>query len=213
MRDESTATMTNRIGAARLFAGLDLLTDRERHADGLAVTCATLLTGQGGHDVTVGTHWASLGERRHVALVAEVSGLGEAEVRQLLGEVVDVDGQHELGLLVERRFSGPEALGPGLSEAVESQRGRSSGRAVVFPGSTEVTGTTTVGALTSTTSIDRVEVIGGTDPDLCISLLTRHFLRPRWTGGELVLHAQPAAGGALVPFEGPNPTACCAHHD
>ncbi len=69
-----------------------------------------------------------------------------------------------------------------------------------------------MGDLLARTRIDRVRVLGAPEPDDGTILLTRGFVRPRWDGGSLVLHAQPAVGGTLVPFETPDPTPCCASH-
>lgn len=95
---------------------------------------------------------------------------------------------------------------------LERHRDRSSGRAVVFPGSTTLVGTLTVADVLADTRIDRVRVLGAAEADPGTLLLTRGFVRPRWTNGELVLHVQPAIGGVLVPFETPDPTPCCAAH-
>jgi hypothetical protein len=62
------------------------------------------------------------------------------------------------------------------------------------------------------TTIDRIDALGGDSPAADALLVTRDFVRPRWQGGELVLHVQPAIGGTWVPFETPNPTPCCATH-
>lgn len=87
------------------------------------------------------------------------------------------------------------------------------GRAVLYPGYAELTGTVTVGELLTRSAVQRVEVLGapGT-PDPETPLVTREFVRPMWRDGTLVLSAMPAANGTLVPFEFPNPTPCCADH-
>lgn len=87
------------------------------------------------------------------------------------------------------------------------------GRAVLYPGAAELTGTVTVAELLAGSAIDRVTVLGTADepaPDQ--PLVTRDHVRPQWRDGELVLTAMPAAGGTLVPFEVPDPTPCCADH-
>jgi hypothetical protein len=87
------------------------------------------------------------------------------------------------------------------------------GRAVLYPGMSQLTGTLTVAEVVSASAIDRVEVLGApgeTAPEQ--RLLTRDFVRPQWRDGELILTAMPAAGGVLVPFEVPDPTPCCADH-
>ncbi|MFJ2238191.1 hypothetical protein [Streptomyces sp. NPDC087859] len=87
------------------------------------------------------------------------------------------------------------------------------GRAVLYPGAAALTGTLTVTELLSRSAIDRVTVLGVHGPPAPGTLLvTRDHVRPQWEGGELVLTAMPAAGGALVPFEVPEPTPCCADH-
>jgi hypothetical protein len=196
-------------------AGLDLLTDRERHADELAFACASALQGRGGDRVTVTTLQAALGELRHVALVVEVADLPAEVVADALSGHLTTDGPgaDEQGLLVGPSYRGTAELRPVLEPLLDGRRAWNGGRAVVFPGSTTVSGTVTVGALLAATGIDRVRVLGtGADPDPGTVLVTRDFLRPRWSDGELVLHAQPAAGGTLVPFEGPNPRPCCVDH-
>lgn len=87
------------------------------------------------------------------------------------------------------------------------------GRAVLYPGVAGLTGTVTVAELVSGSAIDRVAVLGGTgEPPPEQQIVTRDHVRPEWRDGELVLTAMPAAGGALVPFEVPDPTPCCADH-
>ena len=202
-----------------LVVGLDLLTDRERHADDLALACAAALQAGGGRDLTVGTHWAARGEHRHVALVLQVHGLDAAHAAAALTAVTpglsaDATGLTSggTGLLVGEQFRGAEDLQGVLEEAVRAQRTGTGGRAVVFPGSRDLVGTTTVADVLQCSAIDRVQVLGAAVAAPQTVLVTRDFVRPRWTGGELVLHAQPAAGGVLVPFESPDPTPCCAAH-
>jgi hypothetical protein len=86
------------------------------------------------------------------------------------------------------------------------------GRAVIFPGSSGLTGELTVASLLERTAIDRVEVLGsGVAPDDAV-VDTRDFVRPQFRGDDLVLMTMPAAGGVLVPFETRDPTPCCADH-
>jgi hypothetical protein len=91
-------------------------------------------------------------------------------------------------------------------EAVEG------GRAVVFPGSAELTGTMTVADALAGSGIDRIEVLGGEPAASEAELDTGDFVRPLWRDGALVLTVMPAAGGRLVPFETRNPTPCCESH-
>lgn len=205
-------TATTPALVAPVVVVVDLLTARERHADELAFACATLLARGGGREISVTTHRAVLGELSHVALVVEVSGLGTAAVSETLRVVTSAGTPAEPALLADGGASGPEALRPVLAEVLDAHRARTSGRAVVFPGSTTLTGTVTVADVVAGTAIDRVQVLGAPEPDGATALVTRGFVRPRWVGGRLVLHAQPAVGGVLVPFETPDPTPCCADH-
>jgi hypothetical protein len=87
------------------------------------------------------------------------------------------------------------------------------GRAVLYPGVSQLTGTLTVAEVVSDSAIDRVEVLGAPGETASEQrILTRDFVRPQWRYGELILTAMPAAGGVLVPFEVPDPTPCCADH-
>ncbi|MFD6288980.1 hypothetical protein [Streptomyces sp. NPDC060205] len=87
------------------------------------------------------------------------------------------------------------------------------GRAVVYPGSTELTGTLTIAELLARSAIGRVVVLGAPgEPPPSQQVVTRDHVRPQWQDGELVLTLQPAVGGVLVPFEVPDPTPCCADH-
>ncbi len=101
---------------------------------------------------------------------------------------------------------------PSLAAAAAAARDGRSGRAVIFPGSADLTGTLTVGEVLTRSSIDRVEVLGGGVADDDAVLDTRDFVRPQFRDGELVLTTTPAAGGVLVPFETRDPTPCCANH-
>ncbi|MBC7274680.1 MAG: hypothetical protein H5T76_39255 [Streptomyces sp.] len=88
-----------------------------------------------------------------------------------------------------------------------------SGRAVVYPGARDLTGTLTVTDVLARSAIDRVTVLGAAgEPEPSARLVTRDHVRPQWQGGDLVLTAMPAIGGTLVPFEVPEPTPCCADH-
>lgn len=100
-----------------------------------------------------------------------------------------------------------------LTDTVAAHIARSSGRLVVFPGSADLVGTVTVGHAIAASAIDHIRILAVGDADSGAMLVTRNFVRPRWRAGHLVLELQPAAGGALVPFETANPTPCCADHD
>ncbi|MET7452084.1 hypothetical protein ABZT03_09350 [Streptomyces sp. NPDC005574] len=107
---------------------------------------------------------------------------------------------------LERLGSGGYEVAPGVPDAV--------GRAVLYPGVSALTGTLSVADLLDRSAIDRVTVLGSgsRQPDPATVLLTNNHVRPQFQDGELVLTAMPAAAGALVPFEVPDPTPCCADH-
>lgn len=107
---------------------------------------------------------------------------------------------------------GSWAVGDAVDVVCAAHRERVGGRAFTFPGSDELTGVTTVGAVLSAGVITRVVALGGSQPDASTPLDTQDFVRPHYIGGELVLRVRPAAGGTLVPFEQPTPTPCCADH-
>lgn len=110
-------------------------------------------------------------------------------------------------------------VGPVEAETPEELRGAAAtaaadrfGRAVVFPGSSSLTGRMTVAEIVAGSAIDRVEVLGSgvAGPDTIVD--TRDFVRPQFRSGDLVLVTMPAAGDVLVPFETRDPTPCCADH-
>jgi hypothetical protein len=192
-----------------VVVGLDVVHVDERAADhdllGLVQTLPP------GAAVAAATHWATGGERPHVALSVETAGLPAALVVRLLTERL-------------RSLAADWALGadgtahgdPGLHGAAQAARRahleRRSGRVVHFPGVEALVGTMTAGALLERSAVARVRVLGGGDAPADAPVVTRGHVRPSWVDGELVLLTQPAVGGALVPFESPTPTACCADH-
>jgi hypothetical protein len=105
---------------------------------------------------------------------------------------------------------------PELQEAAEQAAAEhktgSGGRAVLFPGVDQLTGTLTVAEVLATSAIDRITVIGGAPPEPDTLVETRDFVRPHWRDAMLTLIAMPAPGGRITPFEVPNPTPCCADH-
>ncbi|MFI9382051.1 hypothetical protein [Kutzneria sp. NPDC052558] len=120
---------------------------------------------------------------------------------------LELDG----GVATAADRSGPPDLAAAAFEALT--RHGVSGRAVVFPGSSELTGTVSIADLLARSPITRLHVIGGPDhpgPDDVLD--TRDHLRPEWQAGELVLAVTPAGSGRYAPFEVPNPTPCCADH-
>ncbi|WP_436522652.1 hypothetical protein [Actinoplanes sp. HUAS TT8] len=101
---------------------------------------------------------------------------------------------------------------PSLREAADAAATGPAGRAVVFPGSTRLTGTLTVSEILQRSSIARVEILGSgpAEPDAVVD--TGDFVRPQFRSGELILVTTPAVGDRLVPFERRDPTPCCAGH-
>ncbi|MDX6208852.1 MAG: hypothetical protein QOE24_1243, partial [Frankiales bacterium] len=195
-----------------LVAGLDLLMVSEKNADAAAIAIAAELQECGATDLTVATHWATVGEFRHVALSVGCSGLAEAALWRALTTAVGVDEALQGGALLADRYTGPIELRPLLEGACNAHVARSSGRLVVYPGMAALTGTCTVAQILTVSVIDCVRVLAGGEGGEETPVVTRDFVRPRWTAGQLVLDTQPAVGGTLVPFETPTPTPCCADH-
>jgi hypothetical protein len=108
--------------------------------------------------------------------------------------------------------TGTHETAPELRAAADAAAGGRFGRAVVFPGVENLTGTLTVATILEVSAIDRVEVLGSGAADGDTLVDTRDFVRPQFRDGELVLTTTPAAGGLLVPFETRDPTPCCANH-
>ena len=189
-----------------------MLTHSERDGDELAHRIsAALADHRGGSGIKVATHGAQVGQLRHVALTIE----SPSSLREVLWAVLsDISSEvgAGTGMLVAGHYAGvPELCGP-LIAAVAAHTGRRSGRVVTFPGSDLLTGTMTVQAVQDSSAIDRVRVLASGDADPTAELLTRDFVRPRWSDRELVLDTQPARGGTLVLFETPDPTPCCLAH-
>ncbi|MEO3936440.1 hypothetical protein V3N99_06735 [Dermatophilaceae bacterium Soc4.6] len=96
--------------------------------------------------------------------------------------------------------------------ALEHHRHRTGGRLFLFPGSQSLVGTTAVGAVLGLTAVDEVVGIGVPSVDASTPLHTQEFVRPTFERGRVRLLVRPAPGGAVVPFEQPEPTPCCATH-
>ncbi|HJQ45919.1 MAG TPA: hypothetical protein VJ870_06300 [Amycolatopsis sp.] len=100
--------------------------------------------------------------------------------------------------------SGAPAFSAAASDAAVEHVSRKGGRAVVFPGAANLTGTVVIGELLASTAIARIEVVGGREEPRDEDLLdTRDHVRPEWSHGELVLAVTPAGPGRFAPFEVP----------
>ena len=192
-----------------VVVGLDAVHVDEREADHDLLGLVRSLPA--GAARTAATHWATGGERPHVALSVEISGLPAPLVVRLLTE--------RLSSLAPRwsldaggRTYGDPALHGAAAAARRAHLDRRSGRVVHFDGVHALVGTVTVGELLAGSAVGRVRVLGGGDAPADAPVVTREHVRPAWVEGELVLLTQPAVGGTLVPFESPTPTACCADH-
>ncbi|MBC6463027.1 hypothetical protein, partial [Actinomadura sp. HBU206391] len=100
-----------------------------------------------------------------------------------------------------RRGPAEHADGAALAAA---EHGRT-GRAVLFPGSSLLTGTLTVGEILDRSAIERIVVLMGEEPDADVLVDTRDHVRPEWRDGRLTLLALPAGKGVIAPYEVPNP--------
>lgn len=160
------------------------------------------------------THLIRTDERRATAVSFALPDAAAAEAvweRIAGGETPDVGA-----VLRERSYGANQAVRTAALAAAEHAH-HSGGRAVVYPGVETLAGTVTVADLLALTAIDQVTVVGapaadGQGPDPATPVLTRDHVRPEWRDGRLTLALVPAAGGALAPFEVPNPTPCCADH-
>jgi len=95
----------------------------------------------------------------------------------------------------------------GLAALREAAAG-TAGRCLRFPGQEQVSGKLPVADLIAATAIDELVGVGVTvTPDQLVD--TRDFLRPTWSGGQLTLMVEQAAGGVLQPFEIEFPHECC----
>lgn len=196
---------------SRLVAGIDLLIPRERDADHHVLGMVATLRRCGATAITAATHWARVGTLRHVSLSVELTGIVPNALWRSLTETAARSGGAS-GVLLDARYSGEPELRCVLETTVTAHVSRTSGRVVSFPGSHALVGTLTVADVVARSAIDRVQILGGDAAPAASLLVTRDFVRPRWSGGLLLLDVQPAVAGTLVPFETPTPTPCCASH-
>ncbi|GAB3897411.1 hypothetical protein GCM10029964_080190 [Kibdelosporangium lantanae] len=107
---------------------------------------------------------------------------------------------------------GPHGQATGAVEAVEAHAARTSGRAVIFPGSSTLTGSVSVATVLNS-AVSAIAVLAGGEPPAGTDVIhTRDHVRPEWHSGVLTLTVSPVAPGEYAPFEVPNPTPCCADH-
>jgi hypothetical protein len=155
------------------------------------------------------THLIRTDTRRGTAVSLALPEKGSAE--ETWQRLTGMEGV-EMGAALDDRRHGPAEA---AALAAAEHAARRSGRAVLFPGSDQLTGTVTVADLLQLSAVDRVIVVGATSgdsPDPVIPVRTQDHVRPEWREGQLVLALVPAAGNTLAPFEVPNPTPCCADH-
>ena len=212
MTPEPTTPTHGSTTTGRLVAGVDLLTESERDADALLHQAVRRLSAlEAASGAVLATHWARACDIAHVALSVELPCADSADhLWELLDHAFPAAAAGSVARCVGKRRSGPIALQLAAESAARAHLVGASGRAVHFPGVGRLVGTVTVNDVLAWTSIDAVRVLaqGAADPEA--RLVTRDFVRPRWSAGRLVLDVQPAVGGTLVPFEVPAPTPCCA---
>jgi hypothetical protein len=207
---------------AALIAGVDLSVPSEPAAEDIVALLAGRLRdlglgtgpGTGLVGVTIGTHRVTVPDAvPRVALsISLPDGLDvEAGWRLLLDALPGPNPSGRAVCLADRR-DGPAGLLEVAAQAVGQRQQRSGGRAVVFPGVEALVGTVTVQHVLDGTAINRLVALDGAPLESATKVVTRDFVRPRWSVGELVLHVQRAARDTVVPFEVPRPTPCCAEH-
>jgi len=210
---EMTVAATDSVAPpVELIAGLDVTVASELAAEHVLARAIGCLRRAAADRITAATHRAEVYETAHVSMSISMStDLGPARTVELLAEALsEADGDAAAVRIGEVGVGAPE-LQASAERAAAAHRDRSSGRVVHFPGSETLTGTVLVADVLATL-IDRVVALGDGHAAPESLLVTRSFLRPRWDAGELVLHVQQAVGGTWVPFETPNPTACCSIH-
>jgi hypothetical protein len=158
------------------------------------------------------THLIRTDERRGTAVSFALPDARTAAITWSHVVALDDPG---MGAALAGRSYGAEPAAHAAVLAAEEHAHRRGGRAVLFPGVDHLTGTVTVADLLALTALDRLVEVGAPTadgPGPTTPVLTRDHVRPEWRDGHLTLALVPAAGGALAPFEVPNPTPCCADH-
>ncbi|WP_236792871.1 hypothetical protein [Amycolatopsis sp. GM8] len=148
------------------------------------------------------------GEQPHVALSLWVP----PRFGGLWNELTRLTKYGTAGVASDTGRSGRPDLSAAAADAAVEHLSRRGGRAVVYPGSTQLTGTVRVGEMIARSAIARVHVVGGEPPAAGDLLETRDHVRPQWQAGELVLEIAPVHNGRFAPVELPDPTPCRADH-
>ncbi len=208
MSTAATASGARPPGA--VVAGVDLLSRSEPEADHALHELLARLPAAVAAGAHLGTHWGRAGDVPHVALAVELPGLAADEAWALLTQLTaDLGGG---AVALGERTAGPPELAAAAQAARQAQLDRAGGRLVHYPGVSALVGDLTVAEVLGRSAVDRVRVVATGDAEQGAVLVTRDHVRPAWAAGELVLLAQPARGGTLVPFESPDPTPCCDGH-
>ncbi|WP_112245260.1 hypothetical protein [Kribbella monticola] len=167
--------------------------------------------------VIASTHTISTPNHPHLAISLTIPATGSAGLG-VVDRVRGWLGERAVGAAItwsgasEPELSGPSQLVRGAyAAAVESALG-TAGRLVRFPGSEHVRGAMTALQLRDLCGIDHIEALGGLPVDDDTVIDTLDFIRPIRRDGRVVLLVQPAAGGALIPFEVEHQQKCCADH-
>jgi hypothetical protein len=205
-------TASHKVPGVHTVIGVDAGTVSLREADHLV---HRLADGLGLPDGTIAcTHLVRTAERRGTTVSFGLPDATAARaVWQRLTELADPGAV--LGAVLGDRRYGPAPAVRAAAPAVAEHIGRSGGRAVRYPGVEHLNGTVTLAELLAVSAIERVTVVGApfaVAPDPRTPVVTQDHVRPEWREGRLTLALVPAVGGALAPFEVPNPTPCCADH-
>lgn len=144
------------------------------------------------------THLAR-GEPEHVALSLWVPPGFDG----VWNELTRLTKHGEAGVASGTGRSGRPDLADAAADAAVEHLSRQGGRAVVFPGSAQLTGTIGVADLIAHSAITQVRVAGGGAVPDGVLLDTRDHVRPRWQAGELVLTVAEVHNGRYVPCEVP----------
>ena len=174
-----------------VVVGLDVEHVDERRADHDLLGLVRALPA--GAVRTAATHWATEGERPHVALsVGVVVGLPGPLVVRLLAERLQSLAPR-WALEADGTAHGDPVLHGAARAARQADVGRRSGLVVHFPGLEALVGTVTVGELLERSAVERVRVLAAGDADPAAPVVTRGHVRPS-LGRRRARAADPAGG-------------------